>query len=94
MVIAGKAKGTQGTITRVLPKEGRVVLDGINLVKRHRRATQQSRRGQIIDKPMPIHVSNVMIIDPKSGKPSRIKISRDKDGTRSRVAVKSGHALK
>jgi large subunit ribosomal protein L24 len=94
MVIAGKAKGTQGTIASVLKKSDQVVIDGVNISKRHRRPTQQARRGQIIDKAMPIHVSNVMIIDPKSGKPSRITIKRDEKGTRSRVATKSGQAIK
>jgi large subunit ribosomal protein L24 len=93
MVIAGKARGEQGTITRVLTKENKVVLDGINLVKRHRRPTQQARKGQIIDMPMPIHASNVMVIDPKSGKPSRISIKRDDKGNRTRL-VKSGQELK
>jgi large subunit ribosomal protein L24 len=94
MVIAGKAKGSQGTISRVITKEDAIVIDGVNMVKRHRRATQQSRRGQIIDKPMPIHVSNVMIIDSKTGKPSRIAIKRDDKGNRTRVAVKSGENIK
>ena len=94
MVIAGKNRGQNGTIARVMPRENLVLLDGVNLVKRHRRPSAQNRKGQIIDKPMPIHVSNVMIVDPKTGKPSRIKIVRDKDGARGRVAVKSGEALK
>ncbi len=93
-VIAGKAKGSTGTISRVLTKENAVVIDGVNVVKRHRKPTQQSRRGQIIEKPMPIHASNVMIIDSKTGKPSRISIKRDDKGGRTRVAVKSGQALK
>lgn len=92
-VIAGKSRGQSGTIVRVLPKKDLVVLEGINLVKRHRRPSAQNRKGQIVDKPMPIHASNVMITDPKSGKPSRIKITRDKDGMH-RVAVKSGETLK
>ena len=93
MVIAGKSKGTSAAIVRVLPKENMVVLDGANLVKRHRRPSQQNRQGQIVDKPMPIHASNVQLIDPKSGKPTRIKISRDAKGSRTRVAVKSGQEL-
>lgn len=93
IVIAGKSRGQSGTIARVLPKKDMVVLDGINLVKRHRKPSSQNRKGQIIDKPMPIHASNVMISDPKSGKPTRIKITRDKDGMH-RVAVKSGEMLK
>lgn len=94
MVIAGKNRGQSGTIARVLNAEQRVLLEGLNMVKRHRRATRAGGKGQIIEKPMPLHVSNVMILDPKSGKPSRIKIVRGKDGSRSRVAVKSGQELK
>jgi large subunit ribosomal protein L24 len=94
IVISGKSKGETGTISRVLPKENRVLIDGINLVKRHRRATRPGGKGQVVDKPMPLHVSNVMLADPKGGKPTRIKITRDKDGKRQRVAVKSGSELK
>lgn len=93
MVIAGKAKGTAGTISRVLPKIDKVVIDGVNLSKRHRKPTQAARQGQIIEKPMPIHVSNVMIVDSKTGKPSRISIKKDAQGKRSRIAVKSGQAI-
>jgi large subunit ribosomal protein L24 len=93
IVIAGKNRGQSGSISRVLPKKDFVLLDGLNLVKRHRRPTSQNAKGQIIDKPMPMHVSNVMLVDPKSGKPTRIKITRDKDGAH-RVAVKSGEMLK
>lgn len=93
IVIAGKAKGQSASIVRVLTSENKVVLDGLNLVKRHRRPSAQSRTGQIIDKPMPIHASNVMLVDPKNGKPTRIKITRDDKGARTRVAVKSGQEL-
>jgi len=94
MVMAGKSKGQSGTIARIFRDENRVLLDGINLVKRHRRANRQGGKGQIVEMPLPIHASNVMIVDPKSGKPTRIKITRGKDGTRVRVAVKSGQELK
>ena len=94
LVIAGKAKGQSGPIVRVLVRDNMVLLDGINLVKRHRRPSAQNRKGQIGDKPMPIHASNVMLMDPKTGKPTRIKITRSKDGARERVAVKSGETLK
>ena len=94
MVIAGKERGQTAVITRALPREGLVVLDGLNLVKRHRRPNASNRKGQIIDKPMPIHASNVMLLDPKSGKPTRIRLIRDKNGSRQRVAVKSGQELK
>lgn len=94
IVIAGKSKGEAGTISRVFPKDNLVLIDGVNIVKRHRRRTQQSRKGQIVDMPMPINASNVMIADPKGGKPTRIKIVRGKDGERQRVAVKSGETIK
>ncbi len=92
-VIAGKSRGKSGVITRVMPAKDMVLVEGINTVKRHRRATAQNRSGQIIDKTMPLHVSNVMIIDPKTGKPSRIKIRRTAEGGRERVSLKSGSIL-
>ena len=94
IVIAGKSKGQSGTIVRAFPSENMIVLDGINLVKKHRKPSSQNRKGQIIDMPMPLHASNVQLLDPKSGKPTRIKIVRDNEGNRSRVAVKSGQELK
>lgn len=93
IVTAGKAKGSSGAIVRVLVQKNMVLLDGINLVKRHRRPSAQNRKGQIVDKPMPIHASNVMLADPKTGKPTRVRIVRGKDGERTRVAVKSGSEL-
>lgn len=93
LVIAGKDKGQTSTIVRVLPKKNMVILDGLNMAKRHRRAGQPGK-GQIIDKPMPLHASNVMLADPKNGKPTRVSIKRGKDGARERVAVKSGQTVK
>ena len=94
LVIAGKNRGKSGAIVRVLPRENMVLIDGMNLVKKHRRPSAQNRKGQIIDKSMPMHASNVMLMDPKTGKPTRIRIVRGKDGERGRVAVKSGQELK
>ncbi len=88
-IIAGKDRGSSGTIVRAIPDKNMVVIEGLNLVKKHRRANQRNRSGQIIEKPMPIHASNVMLVDPKSGKPTRISIGRAKDGSRTRVSVKS-----
>lgn len=93
VVIAGKDRGTSGAIVRVLPKENRIVIDGVNIVKKHSRATAQNRKGQIVEKPMSIHASNVMLADPKGGKPTRIRIER-KEGARVRVAIKSGSEIK
>ncbi len=93
IVIAGKHRGETATIVRTFPKKDMLVLDGVNLVKRHRRGGQPGK-GQIVDKPMPLHASNVMLADPKDGKRTRIKLSRDKDGKRGRVAVNSGQEIK
>lgn len=93
IVIAGKNRGATGTISRAIPKKDRVLIDGINLVKKHRRPSAQNRKGQIVDKPMSIHISNIMLADPKGGKPTRIRIER-KEGVRTRVAVRSGETLK
>lgn len=93
IVITGKSRGVSGTITRVIPKENRVVIDGVNVVKKHTRATAQNRSGQIVEKPMSIDASNVMLADPQGGKPTRIRIVRV-DNKRGRVAVKSGSNVK
>lgn len=91
-VISGEQKGQRGTVLRVLPKTGRVVVDGINLAKRHRRPTQTTEGG-IITFAAPIHHSKVMLIDPKTDRPTRIRRQRDADGTIERLAVKSGVAI-
>ena len=86
-VISGDDKGKRGKVLRVYPKTGRVTIDGVNVVKRHRRATQTAEGG-IIEFPAPIHHSNTMLIDPKSGEPTRVRRRRDADGTVERIAVK------
>ena len=65
LVIAGKNRGTTGKVERVIPKKDMLVIDGVNVVKKHRKANQQSRAGQIVEKSMPIHVSNVKLADAK-----------------------------
>jgi large subunit ribosomal protein L24 len=91
-VISGDDKGKTGTVLRVFPKTGRITVDGINLAKRHRRATETSEGG-ILTFPAPIHHSKVMLIDPKSGEPTRIRRQKDADGTVERIAVKSGDVI-
>lgn len=93
VVIAGKNKGMTGTIARALPKRDMVVIDGVNVVKKHRRPSAKAPHGQIVDRAMPIHVSNVMIADPKNGKPTRVRMGAGKNGARTRTAVKSGETL-
>jgi large subunit ribosomal protein L24 len=97
-VIAGKSKGRTGRVLRVDPRNERVYVEGANIVKRHQRPTQvrDTQRGGevggVIEKEGPIHVSNVMLLDPKSGDPTRVRIKRE-DGRRTRVAAKSGESI-
>jgi large subunit ribosomal protein L24 len=80
-------------VLRVLPRKGRVVVDGVNVVTKHRRATQAGDEGGIIHFPAPIDASNVMLLDPKSGEPTRVRRQRDKDGTVERLSTKSGQPI-
>ncbi len=87
-VISGDDKGKRGTVLRVYPKTGRVAVDGVNLAKRHRKPTQESEGG-IMTFPAPMHHSKVMLIDPKTDIPTRVRRRRDADGTVERLG-KSG----
>ena len=91
IVIAGSNKGKEGTIKKVLKKENRVIIEGINLVKKHQKGNGQESGG-ILEIEAPIHASNVMIIDPKTKKPTRISKKVDKD-KKVRIAIKSGEKL-
>ncbi len=93
IVIAGKDKGKTGVVVRALPSINKVIIDGVNLAKKHQKPIKSGTKGQIVEVAMPIHVSNIAIEDPKTKKPTRIKIDR-KDGKRVRVAVKSGSVIK
>ena len=92
-VMRGEEKGKEGTVIRVHLKTGRVTVEGINIVKRHRKARGPEDQGGIIDMPAPVHLSNVMLLDPKSGAPSRLRARLDEDGTKERISVKSGDAI-
>ena len=88
-VIAGKDKGKQGNITAVHFKDNKVTVEGVNTVKRHTKPSQKNPQGGITLKTLPIHVSNVMLVDPKTGKPTRVGKKKTKDGF-VRIAKKSG----
>ena len=92
VVISGKDKGKEGKITTVLRKENKVVVEGINVVKKHVKPNGQNS-GSIVEVEAPIHASNVMIIDPKTGKRTRIGHTIDKKGNKIRVAKKSNESL-
>ena len=80
-------------MTRVYTKTGRIVVSGINMIKRHTRARSAEEQGGIITREAPIAASNVMLLDPKTGAPTRTRVKKDKDGTKERVSVKSGDTL-
>ena len=92
-VMRGEDKGKEGKVLRVFPKTGRITIEGINIVKKHRKARRAEEQSGIIEMPAPIHHSNVMLLDPKSGHPTRVKARIDEDGTKERLAVKSGEAI-
>ena len=92
VVISGKDKGKEGKITSVLRKENKVVVEGVNVVKKHVKPNGQAA-GSIVEMEAPIHASNVMIVDPKTGKRTRIGHSIDKKGNKIRVSKKSNESL-
>ncbi len=92
IVLTGKDKGKTGEVLRLLPKDGRAFVQGVNMVKRHTRPTQTSAGG-IIEKEASIHISNLSHIDPKDDKPTRIGIKTLKDGRKVRFAKRSGEVI-
>ncbi|MEX0594680.1 MAG: 50S ribosomal protein L24 [Patescibacteria group bacterium] len=94
LVIAGKDRHKTGTVERVIPKNNRVVVTGINIVKKHLKRSTNNPQGGIIDKTLSIDISNVMIIDAKSGKPSRVGYSNMAGSQKQRIAKRSGEAIK
>jgi large subunit ribosomal protein L24 len=93
VVIAGKSKGTKGKVLRVIPANKRVLVAGVNVVTKHVKPTRQNQRGGIERREAPIHISNVMIADPQSGEPTRVRITTLEGGRKVRVAVKSGEQI-
>ena len=92
VVIAGKDKGKEGKITKILRSESRVVVEGVNIIKKHVKPNGQTA-GSIVEMEAPIHASNVMMLDPKSKKRTRIGHTTDKKGNKVRIAKKSGEIL-
>ena len=92
-VMRGEDKGKEGKVLKVFPKTGRVTVEGVNIVKRHRKARRPEEQSGIIEMPAPIHLSNVMLLDPKTGEPTRLRARIDTDGTKERISAKSGDAI-
>lgn len=92
VVLSGKDKGRTGEVTRALPRDGKVVVSGINMIARHRKPSQTNPQGGIDRVEAPLHISKVALADPKDGKPTRVRFEI-KDGKKVRVAVKSGETV-
>ena len=92
IVITGKDKGKHGEVTRSLPREGKVVVSGVNIATRHRKASQANPQGGLERSEAPLHVSKVAIEDPKTGKPTRVRFET-RDGKKVRVAARSGELI-
>jgi large subunit ribosomal protein L24 len=92
-VMRGDDRGKEGKVMRVHLKAGRVTIEGVNIVKKHRKARGPEDQGGIIEQPAPVALSNVMLLDASSGTPTRVRMQRDDDGTKERVSVKGGDAI-
>ncbi len=93
VVLSGKDKGRHGEVTKALPKEGKVVVSGVNMMTRHRKPTQANPQGGLERVEAPMYVSKVAIEDPKTGKPTRVGFKILEDGRKVRVAKRSGEVI-
>ncbi len=89
-VLSGKDRGKEGVVSRALPKADKVIVDGVNIARKHQKPTRQSQQGGIIEKDMPIHVSNVAIVSPGDGKPTRVGYRITTEGLKIRVCKRTG----
>jgi len=92
-VVAGNDKGKVGKVIRVFPKRNRVLVEKVNFVKRHTRPRRQGQQGGILEKEASIHLSNVLLFDPKSDRGTRVRIERKSDGRVDRISSRSGESL-
>lgn len=92
-IMAGNYKGATGQILRVIPAANQVVVEGVNVRKRHQRPSPQNPEGGIVSFEAPIHASNVMLVDPTTDDPTRTRVRIDKDGTKERISVRTGNPI-
>ena len=93
IVLTGRDKGKRGTVLRVVTKTDRVLVEGVNVTKRHVKPTQAEPQGGIVEREAPIHISNVALIDPESDRPTRVRYKNLEDGRKVRVAARSGEVI-
>jgi large subunit ribosomal protein L24 len=92
IIIAGKDKGKEGKVLHIFREENRIIVEGVNVLKKHIKAKQQGKKGQVVEKAMPIDASNVALVNPKTKKPTRIGFEI-KDGKKIRISKKSGEEI-
>ena len=92
-VLSGKDRGKEGVVMRAMPADGKVIVDGVNVAKKHQKPTKSTMQGGIIDKDMPIDASNVAIVSPKDGKATRVGYKIDDDGNKVRICKRTGVQL-
>jgi large subunit ribosomal protein L24 len=93
-VLTGKYSGKTGKVLKVFPDQQRLIVEGVNIIKRHTKPSQKNQKGGIVEKESSIHISNVMVIDPKTNEPTRIGYKFIEDGSKVRVSKKSGEMLR
>ena len=93
VILSGKDKGRTGEVVKSMPKDGKVVVSGVNIATRHKKATQENPQGGLERREAPMHVSKVALIDPKDGKATRVRFETAKDGKKVRVAARSGEKI-
>ena len=93
VVIAGKDKGAEGIVERAIPETGKVIVEGVNVARKHQAPTRADQQGGIIDKAMPIDVSNVALISPKDGKATKVGYKINDDGTKVRICRRTGQEI-
>jgi large subunit ribosomal protein L24 len=93
VVLSGKDKGAEGVVERAIPEKGKVIVDGVNIAKKHQAPTRGDQQGGIIDKAMPMDVSNVAVVSPSDGKATRVGYKFNEDGTKVRICRRTGAEL-
>ncbi len=93
VVLSGKDRGKEGVVAFAFPEKGTVIVDGVNIAKKHQKPTRATMQGGIIDKEMPIRVSNVAVVSPQDGKPTRVGYRFDSDGSKVRICKRTGADL-
>mgnify|MGYP005990626961 FL=1 len=93
VVLSGKDKGKSGEVSKVMPKDGKLIVSGVNIAVRHRKPTQANPQGGLERREAAMHISKVALADPKDGKPTRVRFEKTEDGKMQRIAVKSGEKV-